>query len=197
MVSMVFAESFGAEVSPDPDLFIRYIEHDATGREEIQACAGISYPENGEVFLEQYLDAPVEEILSAHAGEFVDRRDILQVSSIASVRPSAGMELIQAFPLVFACLGRPYAAMTMTGRLAAVMQRVGVVLHPVCQADGSRLPAAELARWGRYYATRPVVGYGHISEQTDLLLRGVGRYVLDALDIRLVPSQREELAHAA
>lgn len=197
MVNMVFADTFGADVSPDPDLFIRCIEPDSTGREAVQACAGISYPENGKLFLEQYLDGPVEEILSARVGEFVDRRDILQVSSIASTRTAAGMELVRALPLIFACLGRPYAAMTTTSRLAAAMQRIGIVFHPLCEADGSRLPATELARWGTYYETRPVVGYGHISEQTQLLLRGVGRYVLDSLDLRLVPTQREELAHAA
>lgn len=130
LARLVFAKQYQASISPDPDGFLAFFETAADGQEEVLACAGLSFPEEESILLERYLDAPVEDVITRAVGAPVKRSQVLQIGSIASVRPAAGAEIIKAIPLIMACLGRPYAVMTMTGRLAALMQRLGCVFHP-------------------------------------------------------------------
>ncbi|QIY76281.2 thermostable hemolysin [Streptomyces sp. RLB1-33] len=130
LARLVFAKQYQASISPDPDGFLAFFETAADGQEEVLACAGLSFPEEESILLERYLDAPVEDVITRAVGAPVKRSQVLQIGSIASVRAAAGAEIIKAIPLIMACLGRPYAVMTMTGRLAALMQRLGCVFHP-------------------------------------------------------------------
>ncbi|MEU6104991.1 thermostable hemolysin [Streptomyces flaveolus] len=199
LVQTVFAQKYHASVRPDPDAFLAYFEDNGDGTEDALACAGLTFPEGGEVLLETYLDHPVEQVIATATGDEVSRRQILQIGNIASVRASAGGEIIKAIPLVMACLGRPYAVMTMTSRLSLLMQRLGVVFHPLGEATPDRLSPEEAAAWGSYYDTRPVVGWAEAAAQSTLLLAAIGRYCFESVDMRLVRNgpERRGLAHAA
>ncbi|MFG2480576.1 thermostable hemolysin [Streptomyces fagopyri] len=200
LARLVFAKQYRASITPDPDGFLAFFEATADGQEEVLACAGLSFPEDETILLERYLDAPVEDVITQAVGAPVKRSQVLQIGSIASVRASAGAEIIKAIPLIMACLGRPYAVMTMTGRLAALMQRLGCVFHPLADASPERLPAGERAAWGSYYDTRPVVGYAEAAEQSTLLLAAIGRYCFTSVDMRLLsnrPAQQGVLTRAA
>jgi len=197
LVSKVFMTNFGARVVPDPDQFIAYMGQDDDGRDEVEACIGISFVEKGPVFVERYLDAPIQDVLSAAAGQEVRREQVLQLGSVASIRNLAGAEIYRAMPLIQTCLGRSYAVMTMTNRSAALAKRLGLISHPLCEADGTRLGAEELADWGTFYDQRPSVRWGRLSEHSQQLLTGVGRYALDSVDIRLLSENRTELTRVA
>ncbi|MEU5837238.1 thermostable hemolysin [Streptomyces diacarni] len=197
MVSEVFERRFGARVDPDPDRFIAYLGAPEGRPEQVEACIGVSLPEDGPVLLERYLDAPIEEVLTAAEGRPVRRRQILHLGSVASTRTLAGAELYRAVPLIQACLGRSYAAMTMTGRSAGLARRLGLVTHRLCEADGDRLGAEELARWGTFYDQRPEVRWGRLADHSEQLVTGVERYALDSVDIRLLTPEVTELTHAA
>jgi Thermostable hemolysin len=199
LARLVFAKQYQATIAPDPDGFLAFFEDTEDGQEEVLACAGLSFPEGDTIMLERYLDAPVEEVISTAVGTPVKRAQVLQIGSIASTRASAGAEIIKAIPLIMACLGRPYAVMTMTGRLAALMKRLGCIFHPLADAAPDRLTPEELAAWGTYYDTRPVVGYAEAAEQSTLLLAAIGRYCFESVDMRLLSNrpQPEVLTRAA
>ncbi|MET9958595.1 thermostable hemolysin [Streptomyces sp. NPDC006326] len=194
MAREVFAKQYQADISPDPDGFLAFFEKNEDGREEVLACAGLSFPEGTDsILLECYLDAPVEEVIAGAVGEDVQRSQVLQIGNIASVRASAGGEIIKSIPLVMACLGRPYAVMTMTGRLAALMERLGCVFHPLADASPDRLAPEEAASWGSYYDTRPMVGYAKAVDQSTLLFAAIGRYCFESVDMRLLSSRPEKV----
>ncbi len=95
-----------------------------------------------------------------------------------------------------ACLGRPYAVMTMTGRLAALMQRLGCVSTPWPTPARNACPKANRAAWGSYYDTRPVVGYA-AAEQSTLLLAAIGRYCFTSVDMRLLSNRPQQISPSA
>ncbi|MFE0510523.1 thermostable hemolysin [Streptomyces sp. NPDC058964] len=192
LVQDVFAAQYDARIRPNPDAFLAYFETAEDDSESALACAGLSFPEQDGILLERYLDAPVEKIIADELGSPVAREQILQIGNIASVRASAGGEIIKALPLVMACLGRPYAVMTMTGRLAMLMQRLGVVFHPLVDASRDRLTPEEAAQWGSYYDTRPVVGWAEAAAQSTLLLAAIGRYCFESVDMRFVSNRPEQ-----
>ncbi|MFJ7270824.1 thermostable hemolysin [Streptomyces sp. NPDC099050] len=189
----VFAKQYQASIAPDPDSFLAFFEDAEDGTEEALACAGLTFPEveGSSILLERYLDGPVEDVISASVDGPVKRSQVMQVGNISSVRATAGAEIIKAIPLVMACLGRPYAVMTMTHRLAALMQRLGVVFHPLADASPDRLSTEEAATWGSYYETRPMVGYAIAAEQSTLLLAAIGRYCFETIDMRFVSNRPE------
>ncbi|WP_407841994.1 thermostable hemolysin (plasmid) [Streptomyces sp. DSM 116496] len=191
LAQKVFAKQYQASIAPDPDSFLAFFEDNDDGTEEALACAGITYAEGSDILLESYLDAPVEEVISADVDAPVKRSQVMQVGNISSVRATAGAEIIKSIPLVMACLGRPYAVMTMTHRLAALMQRLGVVFHPLADASPDRLSTEEAATWGSYYETRPMVGYAIAAEQSTLLLAAIGRYCFEKIDMRFVSNRPE------
>lgn len=194
MARTVFAKQYEADIRPDPDSFLAFFESNEDGTEEVLACAGLSFPEgNASILLERYLDAPVEDVIAGAVGAEVQRRHVMQIGNIASIRASAGGEIIKSIPLVMACLGRPYAVMTMTGRLAALMQRLGVIFHPLADASPDRLAPEEAASWGSYYDTRPMVGYAKAVEQSTLLFAAIGRYCFESVDMRLLSSRPEKV----
>ncbi|GGJ51388.1 thermostable hemolysin [Streptomyces brasiliensis] len=192
LVQDVFATQYQASIRPNPDAFLAYFESAEDGTESALACAGLSFPEQDNILLERYLDAPVEKVIADELDAPVAREQILQIGNIASVRASAGGEIIKALPLVMACLGRPYAVMTMTGRLAMLMQRLGVVFHPLVDASRDALSPQEAAQWGSYYDTRPVVGWAEAAAQSTLLLAAIGRYCFESVDMRFVSNRPEQ-----
>jgi hypothetical protein len=193
MARVVFAQQYQADIRPDPDGFLAFFEETEAGHEEVLACAGLSFPEGGGILLERYLDAPIEDVIAREVGSDVPRSHVLQIGNIASVRASAGGEIIKAIPLVMACLGRPYAVMTMTARLAALMERLGCVFHPLADASPDRLAPEEAASWGSYYDTRPMVGYAKAVDQSTLLFAAIGRYCFESVDMRLLSSRPEKV----
>lgn len=197
LVRGVFHEEFGADIHAEPDCFVAYLSRPDHGAEAVEACAGISFFGPKPLFTEQYLDAPVEEVLTGVYGHTVHRDEVLQVGSIASRQITAGADIIRALPLILAGMGRPYAVLTATARLAALMKRLGIVYRMLCEADGSRLGPGELARWGSYYEARPVVAYGKVSEQSEMLTNLMGRYAFDMVSIRRFSQHRRELTDAA
>jgi hypothetical protein len=197
LVADVFQRSYGAVIQPNPDYFLTYFENDGQGGEEAVASCTVTLPERGELLCERYLDHPVEEMIARHHRIAAPpRSQILQIGSLASNRITAGTEIIKVFPLLSLCLGRSYALMTLTDRLMRLVTRLGVVLYPLAEADASRLHPAERVRWGSYYETRPVVYYGLVSEQADVLVGQSGRYQFSSVDMMLLPNRERELAHA-
>ena len=116
LARLVFTRSFGANVEPDPDFFLSCFEQHEDGTEEALSTTALTLPEHGDLLLERYLDMTLEEAIALDRGLDATprRKEILQIGSIASIRATAGAEIIRAVPLVMLCLGRTYAAMTMT-----------------------------------------------------------------------------------
>ncbi|MFF7752776.1 thermostable hemolysin [Streptomyces sp. NPDC007971] len=195
LVRKVYANSFGADITVDPESFLSYLEHNPeTGREEVLACTGLTAAEGGPLFLEKYLDLPIEDLIRADGQTVTGRHEIVQLGSVASVRATAGAELFKALTVVLWGLGCRYAVMTSTRRSLALQKRLGIVFNPIAEADPTRLDAGELERWGSFYDQRPLVVYAVIAEQTQSFVNGVGRYQFASIDMQLIPTRRKEPA---
>lgn len=195
LVKKVYENTFGARVEVNPEQFLSYLErNEETGREEVLACTGLTPAEGGPLFLEKYLDVPVEELIVADGQAVTGRHEIVQLGSVASVRATAGAELFKALTVVLWGVGCRYAVMTSTQRSLALQKRLGIVFNPIGEADPARLGPEELENWGTFYDQRPLVVYAVIAEQTQSFVNGVGRYQFASIDMQLIPRRPKELA---
>lgn len=112
------------------------------------------------LFLERYLDAPIEDVIAARTGEAVHRADVVEVGNLAARGAGMSRLLIVALTRLLAAEGVCWAGFTGTPALINSFRRLGIALHGLAPADPRRLgmdPAQWRAEWGSYYDTRPQV----------------------------------------
>ena len=152
----VFARRFDACV---PVFMPELVAHrDVSGR--VVAAAGIRVAREP-LFLEQYLDAPVERCIERLTGHRPARDAIAEVGQLAASRPGEGYRLI--LDLATHLMGRriEWVVATLTQELRQRFSRLGIeplVLH---RADPARLGSGAAA-WGSYYEHDPTVLAGHL-----------------------------------
>lgn len=159
---------------------------------QLQAAIGVRPAESGALFLERYLDEPLEQHIAALSGAgLVPRGQIVEVGNLATLGAGQARLLIVAITELLASAGFRWVAFTGTHLLLNSFRRLGVGLLNLGPADGQRLGAA-LADWGSYYATEPQVMVGDL-QATDQALRAAGVY--QRLGYRPSHGQGGEVAH--
>jgi hypothetical protein len=137
------------------------------------AALGFRRASEGRLFLEAYLDEPVEQLLATRLGWQVQRARIVEIGSLAANSPqeliklwcSAACELIEDSDVGVAVLTR---------RLRVMLRRIGITLHELTPALPDRLGAARAA-WGSYYSNDPVVCAGELADARRQLAKFMAR----------------------
>jgi hypothetical protein len=164
-VRRVYARRFGARVPQFAPVLVSL--GDAAG---IAAAAGYRVARLGPLFLERYLDAPIESVLARHAGRAPARERIVEVGHLAASRPGAGRRLIGLLGPYLAGLGCDWVASTVTIELRRLFARLGITPLALGAADPALL-GSDAACWGSYYAHRPVVLADRLSRVLPRLAR--------------------------
>ncbi len=157
MIGHRYREIFGANLSPN---FAAYI----SCRTEQESTAALGYARAGidPLFLEAYLDQPVEALVSAAYSRPVARAQIIEIGNFAAVSPQAMILLWGAAANDLSTLGE-IAVATLTRPLRQMFQRIGVPIVEIAEARRDRLgPAA--TDWGGYFDQDPRICIGVISE---------------------------------
>lgn len=142
--------------------------HDGTG--SLCAVAGVRLAEHQSLFLERYLDEPVEQAVERAAGRAVDRQGIVEVGNLgASSIGSARLSIITVTWLL-AMGGLQWVAFTGNVGLVNSFNRLGLRPVTLGPADPLRLGDDRHA-WGSYYDTRPSVHVGDVRSGFEHLSR--------------------------
>ena len=149
-IRAVYDSRYGARLDTFPSRLIARFEADGT----IDCAAGIRTEHDG-FFSEAYLDAPVEEVLSISSGQIVRRSEIFEVSTLASQSPRATTGFIEAIGWFGETNGFVWSFFTLTHRLHRLVERLGLPLIHLGDADHRRI--ADRQRWGTYYGSAPKV----------------------------------------
>lgn len=128
----------------------------------IHAAAGFRYAAEAPLFLERYLDQPVEEAAALRLGEPLRRQGVVEIGNLASDSPGASLFLFLALAGHLARQGCTHAVATATRQLRRSFARVGFATQVLTRAEPERLGEAA-ADWGGYYARDPEVLVGAIA----------------------------------
>ena len=152
-----FRASYGAEISHFSEVLLGV--RDAGGH--WIAALGYSPAASGPLFLEHYLDAPVEAAIAARARAPVARSAVVEVGNLAAVRPGAARLLIMSTTRLLHGLGLRWVVFTATASVLNSFSRLQLEPQVLAAADPARL-ADGGRRWGSYYDTQPKVMFGDI-----------------------------------
>lgn len=153
-----FAEKYAADVRHFMPHLLRLYTHAG----ETIASAGYRPASDGRLFLETYLDRPVDLVLSDMYGEPISRDSIVEVGNMADSHPGTGRAGITAWTAYLSGMGYTWCVFTGVKMLRNGFRRLGVETRIICNADPARLDAGQIKLWGSYYETDPVVMCGNI-----------------------------------
>ncbi|MCG6965586.1 MAG: thermostable hemolysin [Chromatiaceae bacterium] len=164
-VSAAFRTAYGALITHFMPTLLT-LRHDS-GR--LLAVLGLRNPGSQPLFLEQYLERPIEQVLSAAAATPVDRGALVEVGNFAVGTAGGGRWLITALTAYLYSAGKTWAVFTCGPELRNAFRRLGVDLIELAVADGDCLNDQERQRWGSYYAQQPRVMAANVAHSHQVL----------------------------
>jgi len=149
----VFRKAYGAKIKRFKPCLMSLRDHD----NKLVAACGFRSATLEPLFLETYLDQPIEAVLTERVGFPVRRDNIVGVGNFSVVEPGMARYLITAINDHLHDTSNQWAVFTAVPVLRNAFIKMG--LNPVIlgDADKSQLPPEEQEEWGSYYAQKPQV----------------------------------------
>jgi len=152
-ISDVFYEAYGAKIRRFKPCLMSLRDHD----KRLVAACGFRSAALEPLFLEIYLDQPIEAALSARIGAPVSRGDIVEIGNFSVIEPGMARYLIAAIIAQLHATSKQWAVFTAVPMLRNAF--IKMELDPVIlgDPDKDRLPPEDLVEWGSYYEQKPQI----------------------------------------
>ncbi len=137
---------------------------------EILAIAGIRAAHLEPLFLEHYLNVPVEQVIASFTGENAQRTGVVEVGNLAAVKPGYGRYLFAALTDLLVAWDFKWLACTGITGVINIFHRLGMDPIAVAPALAAKIPGGG-AGWGTYYDKNPQVLIGSVAKGNDLAIR--------------------------
>ncbi len=158
-VRQAFADQFGAEIYH----FLPYLLSIEDVEQNLQGVLGVHPAGEVALFLERYLDSPVEPLIAKITGEEVARSDVIELGNLATTSPGGGRMLIVILASFLRGAGYQWVTFTALPGLINSFRRFGIDLYTLAEADPGRL-GEEARYWGSYYEGAPKVVAANVEE---------------------------------
>lgn len=161
-----YEQAFNAHIDEFMPMFVAiYDQH-----QQLLSTCGYRVASDAPLFLEQYLDAPAEQLMGEEFGQTIERQKLIEFGQLASF--SRGMSpmhfMLMAEHLV--ALGYEWCIFTATDPLYAMMCRLGLEPTILAHANSGQISDTQ-DKWGTYYHHRPKVSAGNLKEGLQKLLQ--------------------------
>ena len=177
LAKQVYKSTYDATINPAPDTFVVCIDECTS---VTLGCAALSFGVCHTLFSEQYLDVELHLALQTVFGYPVTRSKAVEVTSLATLMPRAGAELVKAILILCWYWGMKAILCTATRRLRLMFERHGLPFSPLAQAAQERIETQSGVEWGEYYDTEPYAGVIRLDKIGHLFQSHCGKY--DLLD---------------
>lgn len=172
MIRDTYASTYGGHIAVTHPMLMSLRDAD----DRILAGVGFQPAGTTPLFLETYLDQPVETIIQSG----VARSRIVEIGNLAAVEPGASYLLFMALAAYLHGCGFEKAVVTATRPLRRLFRQIGFDAQDLGQARPERI-GPTVADWGSYYAADPRVVCGDVAFGAaclDRFLTGHGQCVL-------------------
>ncbi len=149
----IFRRTYGADIhSFMPQLMSL---RDVSG--ELLAVCGLRHAHHGKLFLENYLDAPIETALARYSHESVLRESVLEVGNLAVAEPASARSLLASVSVYLHGTNSEWAVFTGIPALRNSLIKLNMHIEKLGDANISCLPEHERPAWGSYYDENPQI----------------------------------------
>jgi hypothetical protein len=159
LIRQCFAANHGARISN----FMPRLLSLRAKRGDLIAAFGLRAASDSRLFLESYLDRPIEAVMQARLGQAVRREEIIEVGNLSALYPGAARWLIVALTARLQDEGYKWVAFTGTASVRNGFSRLGLRPVELGAATLEHLPLQDRDSWGSYYENTPMVMAGDIA----------------------------------
>ncbi len=138
------------------------------GTDGIESVCGLREAGKETLFLEQYLDRPVETLIGDAFNE-VSRTEIVEIGGFASVSRIAALHLMGLTAVALREEGYRYVVCTANRSIRCCLHKLGIRFEELAVASSNDLSGVGKDEWGRYYETAPLVLAGSITEGAQVI----------------------------
>lgn len=158
-IALVYRKAYGARLTS----FMPQLLKVSDQQDSFRAIVGLREAAKEPLFLETYLDEPIEQAIGRVTGEEVAREGIIEIGNLAEFRPGDARLGIIATTRYLHTLGYKWVVFTAVPQLINAFRRLGMEPVEMVEADPVRLPEEQRGIWGSYYDDRPMVCCGNIA----------------------------------
>lgn len=149
----VFHRAYGANIKQ----FMPQLMSLRDGAGNLLAVCGLRNAGDGALFLESYLDAPVEAAISDRIRNEVAREDIVEIGNLAVAEPGVVRQLLASVSAYLHRTNTQWAVFTAIPVLRNSMLKLNMPLEILASADIRKIEVTERPNWGSYYDKNPQV----------------------------------------
>lgn len=124
---------------------------------QLLAVCGLRNAGDATLFLETYLDKPVEQALSERVRVHVGRRAIVEVGNLAVAEPGVAPHLLASVSAYLHSTHASWAVFTAIPVLRNSLARLNMAMEVLADATLQHIQPEERDSWGSYYDKRPQV----------------------------------------
>jgi hypothetical protein len=129
--------------------------------DELRGVIGVRGAAPQPLYLEQYLEQPVEAAIAAATGRVVQRHEVVEVGNLAGANCRAAMRMVATLPSYLLVRDYRWIVFTATSAVRGILQGFRAPLVELARADNARVAHGD-DRWGRYYENDPRVLAGYL-----------------------------------
>lgn len=152
-IHSVFRRAYGANIRHFMPMLLSL--HDQN--ERVLAVCGLRRAGFGPLFLENYLQHPVEAVLTTRIGAAVTRDRIVEIGNLAVTELGLARSLLRVVIRHLLATDAEWAVFTAIPALRNSLGKLNVQLEVLCDASLDQVPSAEQPDWGSYYDQQPQV----------------------------------------
>jgi len=156
-VRAAFARKHSADVQSFMPTLLAFRDASAA----LCGVVGLRDARQSALYLERYLDSPVEQALSAASGQAVRRDQVVEVGNLAGRNCRAAMRMVAQLPAYLLAQDYRWIVFTATSTVREILLGFGAPLLELAPADHARV-AGGRDDWGTYYQTDPRVFAGFL-----------------------------------
>lgn len=165
-IEYIYEKNYGAKIISHYPILMSVRD----ANDNIIAALGFRYAAQEDLFLESYLDEAIESSLGKKFRTDIDREQVVEVGSLASLGNGASIFLFTALATYLQQQNIEYVSVTATKFLRSYFKKIGLNPKEISFADNSKLIDGG-SSWGSYYDTEPQVIAGTLSSACNLLKR--------------------------
>lgn len=132
--------------------------------DNLSGTSGMRIAGQEALFLEHYLDRPVEHLLSEKLQTTVKRQSIAEIGNLVSTQRGASHLLFLLFTSLLHQAGQEWICFTATQALRNNLSKLGFEFIYLGEAEPDKLDAQSIKDWGSYYANKPQVLAGKLQD---------------------------------
>jgi len=152
-VSGAFEYTYGAKITH----FMPYLMNLREPDGRLVAVCGLRSATDEPLFLETYLEQPIDVRLSARMGYTIHRNEIVEVGNFAVAEAGAARSLVNEIMQQLYSTSKQWAVFTIVPMISNAFVKMGIQAELLGEAKQECLPLEQQGVWGTYYDQKPKI----------------------------------------